>query len=106
VGRRIQRGWSPTRKRLGTCNLYAGYATGRINSKLNGRTNKFGWLQAPAIMNTTGFRAVTRQAVMSFLPRLSRQKEAAVIVGTHDGPNLAPVLNWRRTLAKSWLLHV
>jgi hypothetical protein len=27
--------------------FHAGYAPQQINSKLNGRTNKFGWLQAP-----------------------------------------------------------
>jgi len=27
--------------------IRVGYAAGRINSTLNGKTNKFGWLQAP-----------------------------------------------------------
>jgi hypothetical protein len=28
--------------------FHAGYAAGRISSKLNGKTKQFGWLQAPA----------------------------------------------------------
>jgi hypothetical protein len=41
-------GLSATQSNRQPVTLYAAYAAARISLKLNGRTNKFGWLQAPA----------------------------------------------------------
>jgi hypothetical protein len=42
---------------------WSGYAAARISSRLNGRTSKFGWLQAPAtnaIIKVTGQGSIVR----------------------------------------------